>query len=120
MSIVFPARDRIASGTIARQSLRSSRETVGRSDKPKQAPEREIALTIEKEVNDRIEQVRSVTHSEAEQRFSLELTDWERKIQDLASMLEEGHRKAREGSQQAEGETLEVVLEEELRCQCER
>ncbi len=55
--------------------------------------------------------------SEAEQRLSLQLSDKDRTIRELASKLEEASRKAQQGSQQAQGETLELVLEDQLRHQ---
>ena len=79
--------------------------------------ERELPLKIEQEVSGRLEQVRAVAASEAEQRLNLQLSDKDRTIRELASKLEEASRKAQQGSQQAQGETLELLLEEQLRRQ---
>ena len=77
--------------------------------------ERELPLQIEREVSGRLDQVRATAASEAEQRLGLQLSDKDRTIRDLATKLEEASRKAQQGSQQAQGETLELVLEDQLR-----
>src|SRR5487761_1094432 len=79
--------------------------------------ERELNLKIEQEVSGQLDQVRAVAISEAEQRLSLQLSDKDRKINDLVSKLEDAKRQAQQGSQQAQGETLELVLEDRLRRQ---
>jgi hypothetical protein len=79
--------------------------------------ERELNLKIEQEVSGQLDQVRAVAVSEAEQRLNLQLSDKDRTIRELASKLEEASRKAQQGSQQAQGETLELVLEDQLRRQ---
>jgi len=76
--------------------------------------ERELKLTVEKELSGQLEQVRAVAASEVEERFSLQLSEMERKNRDLAKQLEEASRKAQQGSQQSQGETLELVLEDRL------
>src|ERR1035437_211599 len=79
--------------------------------------ERESSLKVEQEINNRLDQVRVAAANEAEQRLSLQLSDKDRTIRDLASKLEDASRKAQQGSQQAQGETLELVLEDQLRRQ---
>ncbi|MGC1362642.1 MAG: DUF2130 domain-containing protein [Silvibacterium sp.] len=79
--------------------------------------ERELELKVEQEVSGRLDQVRAVATSEVEQRVNLQLSDKDRTIRELASKLEEASRKAQQGSQQAQGETLELLLEEQLRRQ---
>lgn len=77
--------------------------------------ERELPLTIEREVSGRLDQVRATAASEAEQRLSLQISDKDQTIRDMAKKLQEASRKAQQGSQQAQGETLELVLEDQLR-----
>ena len=88
-----------------------------RRERELQDREREMALKIEEEVSGQLDQVRAVAATEAEQRLNLQLSDKDRTIRELASKLEEASRKAQQGSQQAQGETLELVLEEQLRRQ---
>lgn len=77
--------------------------------------ERELPFAIEREVSGRLDQVRATAASEAEQRLSLQISDKDRTIRDMAKKLQEASRKAQQGSQQAQGETLELVLEDQLR-----
>ncbi len=79
--------------------------------------ERELPLVVEREVGERLEQVRIRATNEASERLSLQLSEKERQIRDLAGKLEEASRKAQQGSQQSQGETLELVLEDQLRRQ---
>ena len=77
--------------------------------------EREIPLKIEQEVRGRLDQVRAEAATAAEQKLSLQLSDKDRIISEVTSKFEEASRKLQQGSQQAQGETLELVLEEQLR-----
>ena len=77
--------------------------------------ERELPLKIEQEVSGRLDQVRAEAATAAEQRLNLQLRDKDRIISDVTSKFEEASRKLQQGSQQAQGETLELVLEDQLR-----
>lgn len=77
--------------------------------------ERELELRIAREVGGQLDQVRAVAASQAEERLSLQLSDKDRVIGEFRKQVEELQRKAQQGSQQAQGETLELVLEEQLR-----
>ncbi len=79
--------------------------------------ERALPLQVEQEVRGRLEQVRASAATEAENRLTLQLSDKDRTIRELAAKLEDASRKAQQGSQQAQGETLELVLEDQLRRQ---
>jgi len=88
-----------------------------RREREFQDREREIPLKVEQEVSERLDQVRAAAASEASERLSLQLSEKERQIKDLATKLEEASRKAQQGSQQSQGETLELLLEDQLRRQ---
>jgi hypothetical protein len=79
--------------------------------------ERELGLKIEQQVSDRLDQVRAKAATEAEERLNLQINDKDRTIRELAEKLEDARRKAQQGSQQAQGETLELLLEDQLRRQ---
>jgi len=79
--------------------------------------ERELTLKIEQEVSGQLDQVRAVAIGEAEKRLNLQLSDKDRTIRELATKLEDASRKAQQGSQQGQGETLELLLEDQLRRQ---
>ena len=79
--------------------------------------ERELALKIEEQVSERLDQVRAKAATDAEERLNLQISDKDRMIRELAARLEDATRKAQQGSQQAQGETLELLLEDQLRRQ---
>ncbi len=77
--------------------------------------ERDFELRLQTEVSGQLAQVRAVAADQAEERLRLEMQDKERANADLRKQIEELQRRAQQGSQQAQGETLEVVLEDQLR-----
>ncbi len=77
--------------------------------------ERALRLQVEQEVSGRLDEVRAVAASHAEERLGLQLADKDRAINDLRGTIEQLQRKAQQGSQQAQGETLEILLEDQLR-----
>lgn len=79
--------------------------------------ERELALQVEREVGGRIATIRAEAADQERQRTDLTLQDKDRKLAEMGRALEEAQRKMQQGSQQAQGETLELVLEEQLRRQ---
>ncbi len=103
---------------LARLTIAQNAEAeLKRREREFEDREREMTLKIEQEVSGQLDQVRAVATTEAEQRLTLQLSDKDRMIRELASKLEEASRKAQQGSQQSQGETLELVLEEQLRRQ---
>lgn len=109
--------ERIARLSEKLNAAQNAEAELKRREREFEDRERELNLKIEQEISGRLEQVRAVAASEAEQRLSLQLSDKDRMIRDLAGKLEEASRKAQQGSQQAQGETLELVLEDQLRRQ---
>lgn len=77
--------------------------------------ERELDLQVEETVSGKVAVIRAEAEEHERTRVGLQLEDKDRKIQELSRSLEELQRKAQQGSQQAQGETLELVLEEHLR-----
>ncbi len=116
-------RDRIAqeeriSQLVSRLTAAQAAEAeLMRRERQFQDRERELQLQIEQEVSGQLDQVRATASHQAHERWSLQLTDKDRQIQELANQLKEASRKAEQGSQQSQGETLELVLEEQLRRQ---
>jgi hypothetical protein len=80
-----------------------------------EARERNVDL----EVARKIDSERTIIYSEASRKaaeeYQLKDKDKEKKITDLLSQIEELKRKAEQGSQQAQGEVLEVELEQMLK-----
>lgn len=76
---------------------------------------REIDVTIEKRVQESIVQVRQKAKQEAEDSLRLKVTEKETQIASMQRQIEELKRKAEQGSQQLQGEALELELELALR-----
>lgn len=76
---------------------------------------REIALTIERGIQDGLDDVRNKAASEAEQQVELKLKDRDHKIEELTKQIGDLKRRADQGSEQGQGETLELLIEHRLR-----
>ena len=76
---------------------------------------RELDLTIEKRVQDSLGEVRQKAKQEAEDALKLKILESDEKIASMQRKIEELKRKAEQGSQQLQGEALELELENLLR-----
>lgn len=72
---------------------------------------REMGLTIEKEVTQKLAQTREQAKKEAEGELSLKLIEKDEQMVSLQKKIEELKKKAEQGSQQSQGEALELQLE---------
>ena len=76
---------------------------------------RELELTVEKRVSESVETVRQKAKLEAEEGMSMRVAEKEKTITDMQKQIEDLKRKAEQGSQQLQGEVLELALESMLR-----
>jgi hypothetical protein len=76
---------------------------------------RELDLTIEKRVQASEESIRVKARQEADDAARLRVAEKDQTIDSMARTIEELKRKAEQGSQQSQGEVLEIELEELLR-----
>lgn len=76
---------------------------------------RELDVTIEKRVQETLEQARVQAVKGADEQSRLKLAEKEKTINDLQSRLADALRKAEQGSQQLQGEVQELELETLLR-----
>ncbi|MDT4737233.1 DUF2130 domain-containing protein [Bradyrhizobium sp. WYCCWR 12699] len=76
---------------------------------------RELDLTIEKRVQASVEQIQTKARQEADEAARLRVAEKDQTIESMARTIEELKRKAEQGSQQSQGEVLELELEELLR-----
>ncbi len=76
---------------------------------------REMDLTIEKRVQASIAQVRQKAKQEVEDDLKLKVTEKEAQITSMQRQIDELKRRAEQGSQQLQGEVLELELEAALR-----
>lgn len=77
--------------------------------------ERELDLTIETRVADAIGTVRAKAKQDAEDALMLKLRDKDDTIQSMQRQIEELKRRSEQGSQQQQGEVLEIEIESLLR-----
>lgn len=75
---------------------------------------RELEITVEKRVTASLEVVRAKAKIEAEEALRLKVTEKEEQISSMQRQIEELRRKAEQGSQQLQGEVLELQLESML------
>lgn len=75
---------------------------------------REIELTIEKRVQLSITEVREKARIEVEGELKLKVSEKEEQISSMQRQIEELRRKSEQGSQQLQGEVMELELEKEL------
>ncbi len=76
---------------------------------------REMDLTIEKKVQESLTVVRDKARQEAEDGLKLRVLEKEEQISSMQRQIEELKRKAEQGSQQLQGEVLELELEASIR-----
>ncbi len=72
---------------------------------------REMELTIEKRVTDSLAKTREQAQKEAEEKLGLKVIEKETQIAAMARQIEDLKKRAEQGSQQAQGEALELQLE---------
>lgn len=75
---------------------------------------REMDLTIEKRVQENLALAREQAKKEAEEKLALKVLEREQVIASMQKQIEELKRKAEQGSQQLQGEVLELQLESML------
>lgn len=72
---------------------------------------RELALTVEKKVQEGLEAVRLKARGEAEEGLKLKVAEKEEQIAAMGRQIEDLKRRAEQGSQQLQGEAMELELE---------
>ncbi len=76
---------------------------------------REFALSVQKGIQAGLEDARIKAKLETEERLALDLKDRDYKIEQLTKQITDLKQKADQGSQQTQGEVLELLLEDQLR-----
>lgn len=76
---------------------------------------RELDLTVERRVQDSIGEIQQKAKAEAEEALGLKVAEKEHQIASMKREIESLKRKAEQGSQQLQGEVLELELESALR-----
>jgi len=86
-----------------------------RKERALEAEKRELDLTIEKRVQASVSDIQLKARQEADEAARLRVAEKDQTIESMARTIEELKRKAEQGSQQSQGEVLELELEELLR-----
>jgi hypothetical protein len=81
---------------------------------------RELDLTVEKRVRESLSAVRDRARHEAEEGLKFKVAEKEQTIAGMQRQIEELKRKAEQGSQQLQGEVLELDLESQLKAKFPR
>jgi hypothetical protein len=76
---------------------------------------RELELTVEKRVTESLAATREQAKKEAEEKLGLKVIEKDQLIEQLGRKVEELQKKMEQGSQQAQGEALELQIESILR-----
>jgi hypothetical protein len=74
-----------------------------------------MELTVQKKADELVQQRESAVRTQEQERASLKEAELHKTIADMRSQLVEAQRKADQGSQQTQGEVLELAIEEGLK-----
>lgn len=96
------------------EARKAQADTV-RKERALEDAQRELELTIEKQVQENLAAVRDKAKLEAEDALKAKVTEKETQIAGMQRQIEELRRKADQGSQKLQGEALEIELESLLR-----
>lgn len=100
-------RDRLKTANEQELALRKERrELEERSE--------QMQLEIDRKLDTERQQIREAARSQAGEEFELKIRDEQQKNEALRRQIDDLKRRAEQGSQQAQGETLEIVVEEML------
>jgi hypothetical protein len=99
---------RLAEAENAELALRKERRTL-------EEEKQRLELEIERRLQSERLRIREATQKEEEQTYLLKLAEKDKLISDMKKQVEELRRKSEQGSQQLQGEVLELELEAMLR-----
>ncbi len=74
-----------------------------------------LALEVQKQVDQQLQRRESIVRAQEQERFQFEKAELQKKLDDAGEQLAAAQRKMEQGSQQLQGEVLELVIEEGLR-----
>jgi hypothetical protein len=103
----------VNNGKLA-EAQRAQAEVI-RKQRALDEEKRELDLTIEKRVQASVGEIQVKARQDADEAARLRVAEKDQTIESLARTIEELKRKAEQGSQQSQGEVLEVELETVLR-----
>jgi hypothetical protein len=97
--------------TQAKEQELALRREKRRLEEAKEA----LALEVQRTLDDERGKLKTLLKAQSDEENRLKIADREKVISDLKTKLQEAQRKAEQGSQQAQGEVLELDFEQRLR-----
>lgn len=97
------------------QEAQKAQADLIRKERELDDAKREMDLTVEKKVQESLGAVRAKARQEAEEGLKLKVAEKEEQIAGMQRQIEDLKRRAEQGSQQLQGEALELELESMLR-----
>jgi hypothetical protein len=105
----------LAANTAKLAEAQQAQTDMLRKQRELEDAKREVELTVEKKVQENLAAVRDKARIEAEDAFKSKVGEKEAQLAGMQRQIEELRRKAEQGSQQLQGEALEIELESLLR-----
>jgi hypothetical protein len=106
---------RLAEQAVRLQTLQSEQISL-REERQKLRDQQEaMALEVQRQVDARVGERDTVIRRQEQERSVLEKAELQKKIDDMAAKLAEAQAKANQGSQQLQGEVLELAIEDSLK-----
>jgi hypothetical protein len=105
----------LATNNAKLAQAQQARVELMRQQRALEDEKRELALTVETRVQASEQEIRTKARQEADAAARLRVSEKDQTIESMARTIEELRRKAEQGSQQGQGEALELQLEDVLR-----
>lgn len=95
-------------------ALREEQLNLRREREKLQDEKAALALEVRRQVDTQVQQREAVVRAQAAERSKLREAELQKKLDDVSNQLADAQRKAEQGSQQLQGEVLELALEDSL------
>ena len=106
---------RLADQGVRLQTLQSEQISLREERQKLRDQQAAMALEVQRQVDARVSERDTVIRRQEQERSALEKAELQKKIDDMAAKLAEAQAKANQGSQQLQGEVLELAIEDSLR-----
>ena len=108
-------RQMLESNNVKLAEAQQAQAELIRKQRALDEEKRELDLTVEKRVQSSVDQIHAKARQEADEAARLRVAEKDQTIKSMSRTIEELRRKAEQGSQQSQGEVLELELEELLK-----
>jgi hypothetical protein len=109
------AAERAAADRAKLQTLQAEQIALREERQKLQDQKAAMALDVQRQVDARVGERDALIRAQEQERTALDKAELQKKIDDMSAKLVEAQAKASQGSQQLQGEVLELALEEGLR-----